>query len=125
MQSEQPNPELVRQQLVRILSSAGFTRNERLSRFVRFIVERHLEGRNRELKESVLGVEVFDRKPDYDPRQDSIVRTEAARLRVRLAEYYEADGRNDPLIIELPKGGYVPVLRERQLTPVERKSHSS
>src|SRR5204863_4703054 len=100
-------------------------RNERLSRFVRFIVERHLEGRDRELKESVVGVEVFNRKPDYDPRQDSIVRTEAARLRVRLAEYYEADGMNDPLILELPKGGYVPLFRERPLAPAERKSRLS
>jgi len=125
MQTDRLNPELVRQQLVRILSSAGFTRNERLSRFVRFVVERHLEGRDRELKESVVGVEVFDRRPDYDPRQDSIVRTEAARLRVRLAEYYEVDGRNDPLILELPKGGYVPVFRERQLAPAERKSRLS
>src|SRR5262245_18413917 len=117
MQTELLSSELVRQELARILSSAGFSRNERLSRFLRFIVERHLEGRDQELKESLVGVEVFDRRPDYDPKQESIVRTEAARLRVRLSEYYESDGRNDPAIIELPKGGYVPVFRAHQAAP--------
>ena len=91
-----------------MLASAGFSRNERLSRFLRFVVERHLEGRDGELKESVIAIEVFGRSPDYDPRQDSIVRTEAARLRARLSEYYIGEGKGDALVIELPKGGYAP-----------------
>jgi TolB-like protein/Flp pilus assembly protein TadD len=97
-----------RRQLDRILESPGFSRNERLSRFLRFVVEGRLEGREQDLKESVLAVEVFGRKTDYDPRRDPIVRTEAIRLRTRLAEYYSVDGRDDELVIELPKGGYVP-----------------
>jgi serine/threonine-protein kinase len=101
-----------RKELERVLASPGFARNERLARFLRFVVERYLEGRNDEIKESVLAVEVFGRSPDYDPRQDSIVRTEASRLRTRLSEYYLGGGKDDPIVIELPKGGYVPVLRQ-------------
>jgi TolB-like protein/tetratricopeptide (TPR) repeat protein len=100
--------EAVRKQLDRILASPGFCRNERLSRFLRFVVERHLEGRDPELKESLVAIEVFGRKPDYDPKQDSIVRTEAGRLRARLIEYYASDGSCDLVVIELPKGGYRP-----------------
>ena len=81
------DPEGARQQLERVLASPGFLRNERMSRFLRFLAERHLEGSNNQLKESVIAVEVFARKPDHDPSQDSIVRTEASRLRARLAEY--------------------------------------
>jgi serine/threonine-protein kinase len=104
------------EQLGRVLSSSGFVRNERMSRFLRFLVERHLQGRDDELKESVIAVEVFHRKPDYDPKQDSIVRTEAGRLRARLAEYYTGEGSADPVIIELPKGGYIPMFRRAQAT---------
>jgi TolB-like protein len=101
-----------RRELERVLASPGFTRNERLARFLRFVVERSLEGRGDEIKESVLAVEVFGRSADHDPRQDSIVRTEASRLRTRLTEYYLGDGKDDPVVIELPKGGYLPVLRQ-------------
>src|SRR5580700_1213389 len=92
----------IREELERVLSSSGFARNERLSRFLRFLVERHLEGLDEEIKESLIAVEVFGRKPDYNPRVDSIVRTEAGRLRSRLAEYYAGEGRQDPGIIEVP-----------------------
>ena len=101
----------VRKHLERVLASPGFARNERLSRFLRVIVERHLEGRDGDLKESVLGIEVFGRQPGFDTKQDSTVRTEAGRLRARLAEYYAGDGIGDRVIIELPKGGYIPAFR--------------
>src|SRR6516162_565820 len=105
-----------RRQLDKVLASPGFARNERLSRFLRFVVERHMEGRDQELKESLIAIEVFGRLPGYDPKQDPIVRTEALRLRARLSEYYQADGKSDPIIIELPKGGYVPVVRSAERT---------
>jgi serine/threonine-protein kinase len=108
---------LVRRQLERVLENQGFARNERMSRFLRFIVERHLDGRDDELKESVIAVEIFGRRPDHDPKRDPIVRTEAGRLRARLGEYYSGDGKGDPLVIELPKGGYVPVFREAGKAP--------
>jgi Tol biopolymer transport system component len=85
-----------------------------MSRFLRFLAERHLDGGDQQLKESVIAVEVFGRKPDHDPAQDSIVRTEAGRLRARLAEYYIGPGKDDGIAIELPKGGYTPVFRQRE-----------
>jgi adenylate cyclase len=113
MQPENHNGQMVRAQLERVLSNRDFSRNDRLSRFLRFVVERHLEGRDSELKESLIAIEVFGRKPDYDPKEDAIVRTEAMRLRARLSKYYAGEGSGDPLIIELPKGGYTPVFRRR------------
>ncbi|MBI1872908.1 MAG: tetratricopeptide repeat protein [Acidobacteria bacterium] len=110
-------PQAARRQLEQVLQSTGFVRNERLSRFLRFVIERHLEGRDHELKESVIGIEVFGRRPDYDPKQHPIVRTEAARLRARLSQYYFAEGKGDALIIELPKGGYVPRFHEAARAP--------
>src|SRR5262245_40314743 len=103
----------VRRALQRVLSSPGFSRNERLSGFLRFLVDRHLEGRDTELKESVIAHEVFGRQAGYDPKVDPTVRTEAIRLRARLEKYYQAEGEQDPIVIELPKGGYRPVIRER------------
>jgi TolB-like protein/Tfp pilus assembly protein PilF len=103
--------EPVRTQLQKVLSSRGFSRNDRLSGFLRFVVEQELSGRGDELKESIIGVEYFGRRPDYDVRQDSVVRNEAGKLRARLAEYYVAEGAADGLIIELPKGGYKPAFR--------------
>ncbi len=103
--------EAVRKELERILASSGFARNERLSRFLRVVVERHLEGRDGDLKESIIGIDVFGRQPGFDPKQDSTVRSEAGRLRARLTEYYAEDGIGDPVIIDLPKGGYTPAFR--------------
>src|SRR5262245_31784624 len=103
----------IRNELERILSSAGFTRNERLSNFLRFVVEEQLAGRGGEIKESLIAVEVFGRKPDYNPRQDPVVRIEAGKLRARLAEYYASEGSTDAWIIDLPKGGYAPLFRAR------------
>ena len=111
-----PDPEAARRQLERVLASPGFLRNERMSQFLRFLAERHLEGHGNQLKESVIAVEVFGRKPDHDPVQDSIVRTEAGRLRGRLAEYYVGEGKDDAIVIELPKGGYTPAFRPRDPT---------
>src|SRR5260370_17259577 len=91
----------VRRQLERALASANFAHSERLSRFLRFVVERHLEGRDNELKESVIALEVFGNR-DYDPKQHSIVRTEAARLRARLAVFSLGDDGVATSIITLP-----------------------
>lgn len=105
-------PEAVRMELERILASPGFTHNQRMSRFLRFVVDQHLAGHTGELKESVIAVEVFGRNPDFNPKRDPIVRTEAARLRARLTEYYVHHAQADRLIIELPKGGYSPAFRQ-------------
>lgn len=116
---EAPVPDAaVRAQLDRILASAAFANAGRLSRFLRFIVEGTLDGRSDRLKEYAVGVEVFDRAEDYDPRIDSIVRVEARRLRAKLMEYYATIGEADPLLIGLRKGTYVPHFEPRGATPV-------
>jgi TolB-like protein len=99
----------VRAQLDRILQSRFFKNSERLQRFLKFAVESTLEGTTDQLKESVVGRFVYDRGPDYDPRTDSIVRVESQRLRKRLREYYEGDGKSDPVAINFRPGSYIPV----------------
>src|SRR5689334_7060622 len=106
--------EPIRKQLDRVLSSPGFMRNERLSRFLRFVVQETLDGKAAEIKESLVGIEVFRRAPGYDTKSDSVVRTEAAKMRARLAEYYAAEGSSDPIVIELPQGGYTPVFHHKE-----------
>lgn len=96
----------VREQLVRMLSHPLFAQSERQSRFLKFIVEETLTGGSRRLKQFIIGVEVFDRDQSFDPAIDSIVRVEAGRLRAKLLEYYTGAGKDDPVVIELPKGAY-------------------
>jgi TolB-like protein/Flp pilus assembly protein TadD len=111
MPTAEQDVDAVRRQLSRLLASPGFCRNERLTRFLKFVVEQRLKGKGGEIKESVIAMEVFGRGADHDPKQDSIVRTEASRLRARLNEYYVGDGKDDAVVIDLPKGGYAPVFR--------------
>ena len=107
-----PPPELeVRAQLERILASAGFVASERLCRFLRWAVEHTLAGDTGALKGYSLGRDVFDRRDDYDPKVDSIVRVEAQRLRRKLRQYYSQEGGAQPVRIEIPPRGYVPVFR--------------
>ena len=80
---------------------------------MRYVVEAELAGRGDELKEYVLGIEVFDRSPTFDPRTDSIVRVEAVKLRKRLQAYYRGSGRLDAVFIDIPKGSYEPRFRLR------------
>ena len=105
--TDQPIPaEAVTAQLERILANKGFANAGRLSRLLRYVVERTLAGEADQLKEYAVGVEVFDRDDKYDPRLDSIVRVEAGRLRSRLDEYYNGEGAQDEVRIVLPRGGY-------------------
>jgi TolB-like protein len=107
-------PEQVRGQLDRLLASAVFVGSARLSRFLRYVVERTLAGEGDQLKEYAVGIDVFDRHDGYDPRLDSLVRVEAGRLRSKLSEYYGDAGANDPVIIRMPRGSYAPVFEERK-----------
>ena len=100
--------QLIQAQLDRILSSGLFINSERLRRFLRYAVQQAAEGQAHQLKEYSLGVSVFDKRDSFDPRFDPIVRVEAGRLRTRLKRYYETEGSSDPLVIDLPKGSYVP-----------------
>jgi TolB-like protein/tetratricopeptide (TPR) repeat protein len=103
----------IRQELTRILQSPIFAQSDRLGRFLRFTVEHAISGKDEGLKEYVIGTEVYDRKPPYHPSQDSIVRTEARRLRTKLKEYYESEGKDDPIFIYFRPGSYIPVFRSK------------
>ena len=107
----EPTPEAVREALQQILSSNQFRGSQRLRQFLRFVVEQKLEGRGDSLKEYVLGVEVFERGASFDPRIDTIVRTEARKLRSRLSEYYESQESKGPVRIEFARGSYAPIFR--------------
>src|ERR1041385_6663591 len=110
----------IRQQLDRILSSVTFQQVERLKRFITFIVTEAAAGRGDGLKEYVVGVQVFGKEPSFDPRTDPIVRVQARRLRARLSRYYEEEGRNEELRIELPKGSYAPLFHRQSAPPSKR-----
>ena len=109
----------VHDQLTRITSSPPLVSSPSLCRFLRYIVTETLAGRTSVIKEQVLGLEVFDRGQDFNPRLDPIVRVQARNLRSRLAKYYEGPGQADPIRIELPKGTYVPVFRHVGPAPEE------
>jgi len=112
--------EQVRQQLDRVLNSKTFQHVQRLKRFMTFVVLETKAGRGDQLKEFVVGVQVFDKEASFDPRNDPIVRVQARRLRTRLAAYYAEEGQNDEIFIELPKGGYAVVFKRRE-PPAARK----
>ncbi len=99
----------VHDQVNHILASPEFRRSTRLQRFLQLTIERSLAGEDDQIKEYIVGREVFDRGADYDPNVDSIVRVEAQRLRRKLREYYQTHGRKDPILITFPSGSYVPV----------------
>lgn len=78
-----------------------------------YVVEATIEGEAEFLKETTIGVSVFGRKPDYDPKVDTIVRSQAWRLRAKLRKYYATEGGNDDTIVSLPRGHYIPVFLAR------------
>ena len=94
--------------VARIGESPAFVNSARLRELLRHTVAECLAGRGDSLKESVLGVTVFGRKPGYDSDANSIVRVEFARLRKKLDQYYQTDGANETLRIAFPKGTYAP-----------------
>ena len=123
--SASAEPELdkpVREQLQRVLTSATFQQVDRLKRFLTFIVNEALSGRRNELKEYVIGVQVFGKEDSFDPRTDPIVRVQARRLRAKLVRYYREEGRADEWIVELPKGGYAPTFKRREAPVLVKRS---
>ena len=108
--------ESIRTQLDKILSSEPFRESERLRQFLRFTVDLTLKGEGSQIKEYLIGVDVFGKEESFDPRTDAIVRVQAGKLRSKLAKYYAAEGREDPVIIEYPKGRYIPSFKLREAT---------
>src|SRR5215813_8487327 len=103
----------INDQLERILNTPPLVSSPSLSRFLRYVVEETVAGRSGAIKEYTLGLNVFDRGEEFNPRLDPIVRVQARNLRSRLEKYYETQGTEDPIRIELPKGTYVPLFHYR------------
>jgi len=115
-----PSEREVRDQIERITSSLAFRTSDRLKHFLTFVSSQALQGKGDNLKEYAVGVQVFSRETAFDPRTDPVVRVQARRLRARLERYYREEGQNDGIVIDLPKGGYAPVFRRRQVTASPR-----
>jgi TolB-like protein len=103
----------VKEQLDRILAFPAFKNSGILTSFLQFVIDETLAGRERDIKEYSIGIKVLTRNADFNPQLDAIVRIHAGRLRRALKEYYYEQGADDPIIIEIPKGSYVPVFQSR------------
>lgn len=113
--------ERVLAQLQEILASPSFRTSPRSQQFIRYVVTESLEGRGDQLKERVIGEQVFHREPNYDTGQDSIVRVKANEVRRRLAQYYEQHP-GLPLKIEMASGSYGIHIREPEVPVVMPES---
>jgi len=109
--------EAIRAELKTILQSHAFRAAQGQKRFLAYAVEEMLAGNAHLLKEYVIATAALGRDVSFDPRLDPIVRTEARKLRARLAKYYEVEGARDPLRIDLPKGSYVPSFHAAVVAP--------
>ena len=108
------NADQVRNQLARILESQAFDARPRNRAFLSYVVNETLAGREDRIKGYTIAQEVFQRDADFDPQQDPVVRIEAGNLRRSLERYYLTAGSGDPVVIDIPKGGYVPKFEARE-----------
>lgn len=115
-------------QLEKVQAGEKFARSPEISKLLRYLVKQTLDRPGEQLTETVVGLELYG--SDFDPLTDKRVRTYASRLRERLKNYYETDGRNDLLLIQIPIGGYTaefrlvegPVAEPQPLKKVEEKT---
>lgn len=115
-----PLSPLQKRELVnRVLAGRVFSRAPAMRAFLLYITENTLSGHTDQLKEQIIGAEVLGRRPDYNPADDNIVRVRAHELRERLARYFSSEGAEEPVIITVPKGSYVPEFVARKLMPAE------
>lgn len=110
---EELSVEQCQQQLQRVLRSNALRNSPTLQQLLQFLGTRGIEGNPEGLKEYTIGLEAFGRKPDFDPKTDTIVRVQTHRLRQKLKEYYEQEGIHDQILIEIPRGHYYPAFRLR------------
>jgi hypothetical protein len=105
---ETPGPERCEEQVRRILQSATFRNAATLQQLFQFLALKTIAGTPEVLKEYTIGVEALGRRTDFDPKTDTIVRVQSHRLRLKLKEYYDVEGSRDQIVINVPKGHYVP-----------------
>jgi hypothetical protein len=119
----------VRDELKRVLLSRHFIKAKKKSRFLEFMCERALSGKAGEVNEYTIGVDIYERGPDFNPHEDSIVRVQAHEIRKSLVAYYEDEGREDRVRVDLPVGGYVPVFtrveEKLEIHPPEQKAQAA
>src|SRR6185369_5950656 len=98
--------DLSQAEVERILHSNTFRNSDVLRRLLRFLADKTILGEAEQLKEYSIGIDALGKPADYDPRQDSVVRIQVGRLRQKLAEYYRTEGKDDSLVIDVPKGRF-------------------
>lgn len=118
-------PTAITKELQRVVSSAELARSEQLKRFLAFIVEESLAGRAGKIKEYTVALAVLGRDDAFDPTIDPVVRIQAGRLRRALERYYLVEGKNNPVRIEIPKGGYRPTFHRVVAAPIELDTEAS
>lgn len=106
--AEDLSVDAIQEQLARVLGPPHFSRADKLAEFLSYVVEETLAGGANRLKSPIIAQAVYERGSEFEPQSDPLVRVEAGRLRGRLGEYYAKAGINDPILIEIPKGAYVP-----------------
>ena len=97
----------------RVAESVRLRKSELLPRFLLYVCEQYLLGREAEISEQRIGIQVFNRPENYNPGEDNIVRSYARLLRKRLDAYFENEGADEPMRILIPRGGYVPSFEPR------------
>ena len=90
----------------RVLQSGTFRNSPTSRRLLKYLADHSVAGDADQLKEYTIGVDAFGKPPDYDPRQDSTVRIQIGRLRQKLCDYYREEGKEDPFVVDLPKGRF-------------------
>src|SRR5580698_11591751 len=103
-------------QVQRIVQSKAFRTSEVHRNLLQYLADKSLSGTADSLKEYTVGLDVFAKPASYDPRQESVVRMHVARLRQKLAEYYRTEGAGDPVIVDVPKGGFRVTFEQREIT---------
>jgi hypothetical protein len=106
-----PSDAEIRAAVNRVIASAHLSKSPQLANFLRFVVEQELAGHGSRIKAYTIAADALGRDSNFDPQADPIVRVEAGRLRRALKHYYTDGGCDDPIVIELPRGKYVPVFR--------------
>lgn len=112
-----PTAEQQRVLVERILASVLFRKSHKLAAFLKFICEQQQMGKADSINEQRIGTEVFGRSEGYHMGEDSIVRSQARFLRLRLQEYFATEGRSEPIVLTIPKGSYVPEFHFREAVP--------
>ena len=111
------NSEQIELQLARILASPQFKFAHQMQRFLGYIIDKVLLGEEKELKQYSIAVDALGFADDFDSDSNPVVRIMGGRVRERLNKYYQEEGKDDPLIISIPKGSYVPLIKKRKTTP--------